>query len=93
MKAIWNGKVIAESNKTVEVEGNPYFPIDSVNREYLNKSGTQTFCPWKGTASYYNLQVAGKIYKDAAWSYLTPSKAAEKITGHLAFWRGVEVVN
>lgn len=91
MKAVWNKKVIAESNNTINIEGNQYFPIDSVNNEYLNKSNTQTICHWKGTASYYNLEVDGKINKDAAWFYPTPSNLADKIKGHIAFWRGVEV--
>ena len=93
MKAIWNGKAIAESANTIEVEGNQYFPMDSVNKEFLSDSKTQTICPWKGTASYYNLNVDDKPNKDAAWYYPTPSKLAENIKGHVAFWRGVKVSN
>jgi uncharacterized protein (DUF427 family) len=93
MKAIWNGKVIAESNNTIHIEGNQYFPIDSVNEEFLNGSEKSTSCHWKGTASYYNLNVEGKTNKDAAWHYPTPSKLAENIKGHVAFWRGVEISN
>ncbi len=79
MRAIWNGKVIAESNKTINIEGNLYFPIESVNKEFLVKNETHTVCPWKGTASYYNVVVAGKINNDAAWHCATPSNLAEKI--------------
>ncbi|NQU54110.1 MAG: DUF427 domain-containing protein [Bacteroidetes bacterium] len=93
MKAIWNGKVIAESNKTINIEGNQYFPIDSVKKEFLHESVTQTVCHWKGTASYYSLEVDGKINKDAVWYYPTPLNLAEKIKGHVAFWRCVEVSN
>jgi len=91
MKAIWNGKVIAESNKTINIEGNQYFPIESVNKGMLSNSETHTVCPWKGTASYYNIVVDGKTNEDAAWHYPTPSTLADKITDHVAFWRGVEV--
>lgn len=91
MKAVWNGKVIAESNKTIEVEGNAYFPPDSVNREFLAGSDTTSVCPWKGTASYYDLIVDGEINKDAAWYYPRPSEAAGQIKNHIAFWKGVEV--
>jgi len=93
MKAIWNGKVIAESNSTINIEGNQYFPIESVNKEYLKENETHTVCPWKGTASYYNLEVDGKTNQDAAWNYPTPSNLAEKLKGHIAFWRGVQVSN
>lgn len=93
MKAIWNGKTIAESNQTIQVEGNHYFPPASVNQEYLKRSTTHTKCLWKGTASYYHLDVDGEINKDAAWYYPEPSKAAAKIKDHIAFWHGVEVTN
>lgn len=93
MKAIWNNQIIAQSNQTREVEGNQYFPADSVNREFLKASSTHTTCPWKGKASYYTLEVDGKENKDAAWYYPAPSDAAQKITGHVAFWKGVEVVD
>ena len=91
-KAIWNGEVIAESDDTVVVEGNHYFPVDSVKREYLVASDTHTVCPWKGTASYFTLVVGGKHNEDAAWYYPTPSERAQKIQDRIAFWRGVEVV-
>jgi uncharacterized protein (DUF427 family) len=79
MKAIWNGKVIAESADTLQIEGNHYFPEDSVDSKFLSVSQTQTFCHWKGTASYYNLEVEGKMNKDAAWYYPDPFFAARKI--------------
>lgn len=90
-KAIWNGVVLAESDKTVMVEGNHYFPIDSVNMEYFNDSSTHTTCPWKGLASYYTVEVDGKSNKDAAWFYPEPKPAAKHITDHIAFWRGVTI--
>ena len=91
MKAVWNGVVIAESEKTTVVEGNHYFPPDSVNREYLEDSTLQSTCPWKGQASYYSIRVDGKLNKDAAWYYPAPKPAAEQIKDYVAFWRGVEV--
>lgn len=91
MKAIWNNQVIAQSNQTREVEGNQYFPADSVKKEFLKESSTHTTCPWKGKASYYTLEVDGKENKDAAWYYPSPSDAAKEIEGHVAFWKGVEV--
>ncbi|CAA9518931.1 MAG: hypothetical protein AVDCRST_MAG79-78 [uncultured Thermoleophilia bacterium] len=90
-KAIWNGTVIAESDRTVEVEGNRYFPLDAVRREHLVPSDTRTTCSWKGVASYYTLDVAGERNPDAAWFYPSPKGAAARIEGHVAFWRGVEV--
>ena len=92
MKAIWNGKTIAESNDTVVIEGNHYFPLESVNEEYLKQSETHTVCPWKGTASYYTLEVDGEENKDAAWYYPEPSSMAKGIKDRLAFWHGVELV-
>lgn len=92
MKAIWNGKVIAESNETINIEGNQYFPEESVNKAYLNSTDTHTVCHWKGTASYYDVTVDGKTNKDAAWYYPDPSKLAEKIKGYIAFWHGVQVM-
>ena len=92
MKATWNGKIIAESNDTINIEGNQYFPLDSVNKEYLTKNETHTVCHWKGTASYYDIIVDGKSNKDAAWYYPDPSSLAEKIKAYVAFWHGVEVV-
>jgi uncharacterized protein (DUF427 family) len=90
-KAIWNGVVIAESDKTVMVEGNHYFPPEAVNKDYLRTSETHTTCPWKGLASYYSIEVDGKVNTDAAWYYPQPKDAARQITGHIAFWRGVKV--
>jgi uncharacterized protein (DUF427 family) len=90
-RATWNGTVIAESERTVEVEGNQYFPIDAVRREHLRDSSTHTNCPWKGVASYYDVVVDGQVNKDAAWYYPTPKDAARQIAGHVAFWRGVRV--
>ena len=92
-KATWNGRVIAEA-PTVEVElveGNVYFPVGAVRREHLAPSDTHTFCPWKGTASYYNVTVDGQVNQDAAWYYPDPMPAAENIRGRIAFWRGVHV--
>jgi uncharacterized protein (DUF427 family) len=91
MKAIWNGEVLAQSNDTVVVEGNHYFPPASLNRQFFSDSNTTTVCPWKGTASYHNFEVNGKVNKDAAWLYATPKSAAANITDHVAFWKGVEV--
>lgn len=91
MKAVWNGKVLAESDKTINVEGNPYFPEDSVKKEFLKPSDTHTTCPWKGVASYYTIEVDGTTNPDAAWYYPNPSDAASKIKNYVAFWRGVEV--
>tara|TARA_R110000868_G_scaffold407767_1_gene689530 strand:- start:436 stop:717 length:282 start_codon:yes stop_codon:yes gene_type:complete len=92
MKAIWNGEVIAESDDTLVVENNHYFPENKVNKEFLKKSNTHTICPWKGTASYYTLDVNGKENKDAAWYYATPSQLAKNIQNYVAFWKGVEVI-
>ena len=90
-KAIWKGKVLAESDVVEEVEGNKYFPPDSVNKEYFEESNTQTECPWKGTAQYYHIKVDGEVNVDAAWYYPSPKEAAGNIKGHVAFWRGVEI--
>ena len=92
MRAIWNGAVLAESDDTVVVEGNHYFPKESITAEYFVDSAKTTVCPWKGTASYYSLQVDGQTNADAAWYYPTPKDAAAEITGRVAFWRGVQVV-
>ena len=91
MKAIWNGQVIADSNDTKIIEGNHYFPVDSINTNLLKISDTHTVCHWKGTASYYNIEVNDKVNRDAAWYYPEPSGLAEGIKNHVAFWRGVEV--
>lgn len=92
MKAIWNNVVIAESDDTVVVEGNHYFPAASVVRAHVVDSATHTVCGWKGTASYYSLVVDGKTNPDAVWFYPTPKEAATQITDRVAFWRGVQVV-
>ncbi len=90
-KAIWNGKVVAESDRFEEVEGNIYFPPESLNREYFIDSDHASICPWKGTAGYFTLTVDGKTNPNAAWIYREPKQAAAKIKDHVAFWRGVEV--
>ncbi|MCU0353113.1 MAG: DUF427 domain-containing protein [Cytophagales bacterium] len=92
MKAIWNNQIIAESDQTVVVEGNHYFPADAIKNEYFAASDTHTVCSWKGTASYYSLEVDGAINKDAAWYYPDPAPAAAQIKGRVAFWKGVKVV-
>lgn len=92
MKAIWNNEIVAESDDTVVVEGNHYFPLHSVKRAFLKPSEKTSFCPWKGTASYYSLTVNGAENADAAWYYAAPKDAAKQIDGRVAFWRGVEVV-
>ena len=90
-RAIWNGRVIAESNQTVEVEGILYFPEGSLKREYFRPSSTTSTCPWRGQARYMTLVIDGQDNQDAAWYYPDPKPAARKIKGHVAFWRGVEV--
>ena len=92
MKAIWNEKVLAESDDTLVIENNHYFPAESIKKEYFKSSDTHTKCPWKGTASYYTLEVEGKENKDAAWYYPDVSELAKDIKGRVAFWKGVEVV-
>jgi uncharacterized protein (DUF427 family) len=91
MKAVWKNTVIAESNDTVVVEGNHYFPLDSVNADLLRASETNSVCPWKGTASYYDVVVGQDVNQDAAWYYPDPKPAAQEILNHVAFWRGVTV--
>jgi uncharacterized protein (DUF427 family) len=91
MKAIWNNTVIAESEKTIQVEGNHYFPADTIKREFFKPSDTHTTCPWKGVASYYTLEVNGETNKDAAWYYPEAKPAAREIQDHVAFWKGVKV--
>ncbi len=90
-RAVWKGTVIAESDETVMVEGNHYFPPESVNSDYLDDSATHTRCHWKGEASYYDVVVEGQRNADAAWYYPTPSSAASEIKDHVAFWRGVRI--
>jgi uncharacterized protein (DUF427 family) len=92
MKAIWKGTVVAESKDTVVVEGNHYFPADSIRPEYLLPSNTKTMCSWKGQASYHTLFVNGDANADAVWYYPDPSEAAAQIKGRIAFWKGVQVV-
>ncbi|WP_422361237.1 DUF427 domain-containing protein [Reichenbachiella sp.] len=92
MKAIWNGQVLAESEDTLVVENNHYFPPQSINRDFFKSSDTHSNCPWKGVASYYNVEVNGETNKDAAWYYPSASDLAKNIEGYVAFWKGVEVV-
>lgn len=92
-KAFWNGAVLAKSDETVVVDGDHYFPPETLKQDHLEESHTRTICPWKGQATYYNVIVNGTINRDAAWSYSTPKPAAEKIRGYVAFWRGVQVVD
>lgn len=93
MQAIWQDTVIAESAKTIVVEGNHYFPPDSIRKKYLQDSDTRTQCPWKGEATYYHISVGEKINQDAAWTYPSPSPAARHIKNYYAFWKGVEVID
>lgn len=92
-KAIWNEVTLAESDNLVNIEGNYYFPSESLNQKYFAKSKTETSCHWKGIASYYNIAVEGKENKDAAWYYATPKDAAKEIKNRVAFWRGVSIVD
>jgi uncharacterized protein (DUF427 family) len=92
MKAIWNDQIIAESDETVVVEGNHYFPLGSVNETFLKPSDKTTSCPWKGTANYYTLIAGGAENPDAAWYYANPKDAAKEIAGRVAFWKGVQFV-
>lgn len=91
MKATWKGAVLAESDDTVVVEGNHYFPADSINREHFRESETHTTCPWKGVASYYDVLAGDEVNADAAWYYPEPKDAAKEIKDRVAFWRGVRV--
>lgn len=91
MEAKWNNKTVASSNNTVVVEGNHYFPEDSINKELFKPSTHTTTCPWKGTAKYYNIEVDGKTNENAAWYYPEPKDAASQIKNHVAFWKGVKV--
>jgi len=92
-KAIWNGIVLAESLQTTLVEGSHYFPPHTINREYFRESQTKTVCPWKGTASYFDIVVNGQENRDAAWVYPAAKPAAKNIEGYVAFWRGVQVID
>lgn len=91
MKAVWKDTVLAESDETIVVEGNHYFPPESVNKEYLHESDHQTRCPWKGFASYYDVVVEGDVNKNAAWYYPEPKEVASQIKDYVAFWHGVKV--
>ena len=92
MKAIWNGTTLAESDNTEVVEGNHYFPPDSIRKDLFHDSSTRTICPWKGEAHYYHVEAGGARTEDAAWFYPAPKDAAAQIKDHVAFWKGVEVV-
>lgn len=92
IKAVWNDAVIAESDQTVKVEGNHYFPPDALNKDLLQASSKTTVCGWKGTANYYSIVVDGQTNQDAAWYYANPKTRAENIRDHVAFWRGVKVI-
>ncbi|MGI9584963.1 MAG: DUF427 domain-containing protein [Acidimicrobiia bacterium] len=90
-EATWNGQVIAQSDATIMVEGNHYFPPEAVDPKFLESSTAETFCPWKGSASYYDVVVDGEVAQGAAWYYADPKPAASDIKGYIAFWRGVRV--
>jgi uncharacterized protein (DUF427 family) len=91
MKAIWKGAVLAESDQTIVIEGNHYFPPATINKTYFRDSSNHTYCGWKGQASYYDVVVNGEANKDAAWYYPDPKDAAKEIKGYIAFWKGVKV--
>jgi uncharacterized protein (DUF427 family) len=91
MKAIWKEKVLAQSDETIVIENNHYFPLASLNREFFEQSTTTSTCPWKGTATYYHVRVGEDINRDAAWTYENPKEAAKEITDRVAFWKGIEV--
>ena len=90
-KAIWNNAILADSDDIVKLEGNYYFPPDSINQNYLHKTDQTSICPWKGIATYYDIEVDGQMNAGAAWSYENPSPEARQIAGHIAFWRGVKI--
>ncbi|MFQ5452482.1 MAG: DUF427 domain-containing protein [Candidatus Paceibacterota bacterium] len=91
MKAVWKGKILAQSDNTIVVEGNHYFPHNSVNEKFFKKNDFHTTCPWKGEASYYDIVVNGEVNENAAWYYKNPKEASEHIAGHVAFWNGVKI--
>lgn len=91
MKALWNNQIIAESDQTIIIENNHYFPAASVNKEFLKATDTHTTCPWKGLASYYTIEVDGQQNRDAAWYYPSPKPAAAEIKDYVAFWKGVKI--
>ncbi len=92
MRAVWKDTIIAQSDDIVEVEGNAYFPLASLDRRHVQDSGTHTTCPWKGVASYYSIKVGDAVNTDAAWFYPQPKPGAEAVAGRVAFWRGVQVL-
>ncbi|MBI2485876.1 MAG: DUF427 domain-containing protein [Deltaproteobacteria bacterium] len=92
MKAVWKDTVLAESEDSILVEGNHYFPPESIKKEYFRQSETHTICSWKGVASYYSIAVNGEVNKDAAWYYTEPKEAAKEIKNYVGFWRGIRVV-
>ena len=91
-KAVWNGKVVAESDQTIVIEGNHYFPPDSVNQAFLEHSDHHTTCPWKGHATYFDVVVEGEVNANSAWTYPAPKEIAKEIRDYVAFWRGVKVM-
>ena len=91
VKATWNGTILAESDRTIVVEGNHYFPPDTINKDFFTESDSHTICGWKGLASYYNVDVNGQINNNAAWYYPSPNDGVDKIAGYVAFWHGVQV--
>ena len=91
MNASWSNQIVADSDETIIIEGNHYFPPDSVNMEFLVESSTTTVCPWKGVASYFDIVVGDEVNKDAAWCYPEPKEEAKEIKGYVAFWRGVKI--
>ncbi len=91
-KALWNDIVLAGSDRTIEVEGYEYFPPESLHREYFRESARRSVCPWKGTARYYDIVVGGQVNRDAAWSYPDPGERARHLTGWVAFWKGVKII-
>lgn len=93
MRAVWNGAVLAESDDTIVVEGNHYFPAESLNRQYFDTSSNKSLCPWKGLASYYSITVDGVTNTDAAWYYPHPSPLARKVKNRVAFWKDVQVTD
>lgn len=93
MKAIWNNQVIAESDDTIVVEGNHYFPASALNTAYFKSTDHRSFCPWKGTAHYYSIEVEGQVNENAAWYYPEPSQAAQQIKNRVSFWKGIEVIS
>ena len=92
MKAVWNDAVLAESDDIVTVDGNPYFPMDSIKKEFFKESNSESLCPWKGKASYFSVTVNGKTNTDCAWYYPKPSEEAKNIKDRVSFWNGVEIV-